>query len=154
MLDCNALILLLFSVGTPNPRIFFCNLSKYCACPLWTKTSLQSRTKCFNGKKTVSPKWDPVFLKDRFMLGGMIYFNINRFWSFSRVLLASEISLNRGPHFSGMPFLHINTPYDKRIDVLREENFVVWLHNVNIPKGLNTLKNNMRRITRIFNDLY
>ena len=35
--------------------------------------------------------------------------------------------------------------------MLREEDFVAWLHNVNNPKGLNTLKNNMRRKTRIFN---
>ena len=35
--------------------------------------------------------------------------------------------------------------------MLREEDFAAWLHNVNNPKGLNTLKNNMRRKTRIFN---
>ena len=40
---------------------------------------------------------------------------------------------------------------DKRKDVLREENFVASMHNVNNPKGLNTLKNNMRRITGICN---
>ena len=32
-----------------------------------------------------------------------------------------------------------------------EENFVGWLHNVNKPKGLNTLKNNIRRKARIYN---
>ena len=33
----------------------------------------------------------------------------------------------------------------------REENFVASLRIVNNPKRLNTLKNNTRRITRIFN---
>ena len=39
---------------------------------------------------------------------------------------------------------------EKRTDVPREENFVACPHNVNNPKVWNTLKNNMRRITSIF----
>ena len=39
----------------------------------------------------------------------------------------------------------------KKKRVPEEENFVGWLHNVNKPKGLNTLKNNIRRKTRIYN---
>lgn len=35
---------------------------------------------------------------------------------------------------------------DKRKDAPRKENFVAWLHYVNSNKGLNTLKNNTRRI--------
>ena len=37
------------------------------------------------------------------------------------------------------------------MDVPREENFVALRHKVSNPKGLNTLNNNMRSITRIFN---
>ena len=39
---------------------------------------------------------------------------------------------------------------EKRTDVPREENFVACPCNVNNPKVQNTLKNNMRRITSIF----
>ena len=35
------------------------------------------------------------------------------------------------------------------MDVPREENFVAWLDNKNIPKGASIMKNNMRRIARI-----
>ena len=38
------------------------------------------------------------------------------------------------------------------MDVPREENFVASQHKISNLKGLNTLKNNMRSITRIFND--
>ena len=78
--------------------------------PFMNKNIPAERDEMFLWKKKVSPKWDPVFLKDGFMLGRMIYFHINRFWYFNRVLLSGEISPNRGPHFSGMFFLHINTP--------------------------------------------
>ena len=60
--------------------------------------------------KNVPPLRDPGFMNVRSLLSGRIYFHINRFWFFNRILLYREISLNRGSHFAGMFFLHINTP--------------------------------------------
>ena len=38
--------------------------------------------------KNVPPKWDPGFMKVGSLLGGRIYFHINRFWFFNRILLS------------------------------------------------------------------
>ena len=63
-----------------------------------------SGTKCLHGTTKA---------RSRFCKGGKIYFllhRINRFWFFNKILLSGEISLNRGPHFAGMFFPHINIP--------------------------------------------
>ena len=58
--------------------------------------------------KNAPPKRDHGFMTVGSLLGGRIYFHVDRFWFFNRILLLGEISLNRGPHIDGMFFLHIN----------------------------------------------
>ena len=60
--------------------------------------------------KNAPTNWCPGFMNVGYLLGGIIYFHINRFWFFNRI----EISLNRDPGFVGIFFLHINRylPYN------------------------------------------
>ena len=81
----------------------------YYTCTLETKTFLQSEMRHLYGKNA-PPKWDSGFMNVGSMLGWRICFHINRFWLFNRILLSGEISLNRGPLFTAMFFLHISTP--------------------------------------------
>ena len=64
----------------------------------------------FIREKNVPPKPDPGLVKVRSLLGGRIYFHINRFRFFKVILLYGDISFNRGPRLAGMFFLHMNTP--------------------------------------------
>ena len=45
------------------------------------------RDETFIWEKNVPPKRDPGFMKVGSLLGGRIYFHINRFWFFNRILL-------------------------------------------------------------------
>ena len=45
------------------------------------------RDEAFTWGENVPPKWDPGFMKVRSLLGGRIYFYINRFWFSNRILL-------------------------------------------------------------------
>ena len=62
------------------------------------------------GKKYVPPKRDPAFKKVGLLFRWGNLFSHKQIWFFNRLLLIGEISLNRGPYFSKMFFLHINTP--------------------------------------------
>ena len=59
------------------------------------KNGPAKRDETFIWGKKVSPKQDPGFMNVGSLLGGRIYFHINRFWFYNRILLQSEISLNR-----------------------------------------------------------
>ena len=96
------------------------------------------REEMFIWEENVPPKRDPSFMKVGSLLDGTIYFDINRFWFFNKILLEGEISLNRGPHFAGMFFLYINiskrnNPYNLKTEPTENQyGFVTKLHSLTL----------------------
>ena len=61
----------------------------------------------FIWEKNVPPKRDPGFMKAGSLIGGRIYFRVNRFWIFNRIILQGEISFKWGPHLAVIFFPHV-----------------------------------------------
>lgn len=69
------------------------------------------RVEMFIWLKNGLPKQDSGFINvGGTLIVGRIYFRVNRFWLFNRVILYDEVLFKCSPHFAGMFFLHVNIP--------------------------------------------